>query len=106
MRDKVYFTLSHLEGYSGIICTLFNELTLLTRPVQARLIQECSSGENNPVYQFTRCLHAFRQISSLVINGEIIEEREVESCGQVLQEVVCWMRYGKGYLRSTRGFIS
>ena len=46
--------------------------------------------------KFIRCYYTFGQVSSLVVNGKIIEEREVESSGHALQEVVCNMRYWEG----------
>ena len=57
--------------------------------------------------QFTGSLETLSQISSLTVNGKIIKEREVESSGHVLEEVVCRMRYREGNLRGAFvGFIS
>ena len=57
-----------------------------------------------------RTIHFFShfssgKISSLMINGEIIQEREVESSGHVLQEVVCRMRYWEGNFEEARMII-
>ena len=51
--------------------------------------------------QFTRCYYTFSQVSSLIVNGKIIEEREGESSGHVLHEIVCNMRYREGDFCST-----
>ena len=55
--------------------------------------------------QFTRCYYAFSQVSSLVVNREIIHKREVKYPGRVLQEVVCIMRHWEGNFCKALGLI-